>query len=75
MENDGDKIDWKDRYADKYIIRYDYVFKRYDVVSHQILRFFSTPYFYSKEIAQRAIDEIIIPFTKGELPCCKIWEE
>lgn len=32
-------------------------------------------YFASEEVAQRAIDEIIIPFERGELEVCKIWEE
>ena len=31
--------------------------------------------FVSKEIAQRAIDEIVIPFEKRELEVCKIWED
>lgn len=34
-----------------------------------------TIYFVSAEIAQRAIDEILIPFEKGELEVCEIWEE
>lgn len=74
MENDGDKIDWNDGEQVKYCIQYDYRCKAYSIrelLFSQIL----TVYFHTEEIAQRAIDEIIIPFNEGKLPCCEIWKE
>ena len=75
MENDGDKIDWGDDLIDKYAVYYDCHSNCYKVASYTILNIISTPYFYTYTIAQRAIDEIVIPFNEGKLPCCKIWEE
>ena len=63
MENDGDKIDWNDKNKKKYKIYQNktnkvfYVETNYEVKNNAI-------YFYSKEIANHAIKEIIEPFTK-----------
>lgn len=67
MQNDGDKINW-DNSSFKYFISYDYCKKEFCVDYYQ------TPYgcnlksamqyFYSVEVTQRAIDEIIKPFMK-----------
>ena len=32
-------------------------------------------YFVSEEVAQRALDEIIIPFEIKELEICQIWDD
>ena len=61
MIHNGDKLDWDDA-AHRYYIYYDHFCAKYrigDANNHQTI---NTIYFYSKEIAQRAIDEIIKPF-------------
>lgn len=63
MQNDGDKIDWSDSSTSKYRIAYDHTLNKicnilnYDIQTNCV-------YFYSAEIANRAIDEIILPFMK-----------
>ena len=62
MQNDGDKIDWNNNYQNKYYI--------YFINNGNLFVDYNTSYktqlvyFYTKEIAQRAIDEIIKPFMK-----------
>lgn len=68
MQNDGDKIKWNYWGQNKYFISYNYNTKKFapDFICGKfgsILKS-STEYFYSGEIAQRAIDEIVIPFMK-----------
>lgn len=75
MENDGDKIDWEKDKQLKYFIYFDKYAERYKVGFVIYLKSVGNIYFYSEEIAQRAIDEIIIPFNEGKLPCCEIWKE
>lgn len=62
MQNDGDKIDWKDRISDKYFIYFDHESDYFDIDTCCIFQYTECPYFHNKEIAQRAIDEIILPF-------------
>ena len=62
MQNDGDKIDW-DNDCRKYSIYYDYSVNKFIVEYYMHVKKQET-YFYSRETAQRAIDEIIIPFMK-----------
>ena len=62
MENDGDKIDWKDNYSAKYVILFDNKNKCFKVYRYSITKFNGSIYFSTEKIAQRAIDEIIIPF-------------
>ena len=63
MQNDGDKIDWSDKEHCKCSIYYDHYRKLFNISclfndqSNEI-------YFYSKEIAQKAITEIVLPFMK-----------
>ena len=75
MENDGDKIDWSVPNNKKYYVFYNHSAKKYDISFNDAYQNIGCIYFYSKEIAQRAIDEIIIPFNEGKLPCCEIWKE
>ena len=63
MENDGDKINWDNDDECKYYVYCYYPDKKFTVEYTVYIKFFE-PYFYTKEIAQRAIDEIIIPFIK-----------
>ena len=67
MQNDGDKIDWNVT-SRKYFITYDYRDEEFRVDYYQTsigcaLKS-TTEYFYSVDIAKRAINEIIIPFMK-----------
>ena len=60
MEHDGDKIDW-DRGGEKYYIFYNIESKKWLVGSIYYSWDF-TVFFYSSEIAEKAIKEIVIPF-------------
>lgn len=65
MQNDGDKIDWNVT-SRKYFITYDYRDEEFRVDYYQTsigcaLKS-TTEYFYSVDIAKRAIEEIVIPF-------------
>ena len=62
MQNDGDKIDWND-YNEKCFICYDTEIKNYEVGFSCNAKGNET-YFYTGEIAQRAINEIVLPFMK-----------
>ena len=67
MQNDGDKIDWNVT-SRKYFITYDYRDEEFRVDYYQTsigcaLKS-TTEYFYSVDIAKRAIEEIVIPFMK-----------
>lgn len=61
MENDGDKINWSGSEKNKYMIYYDTYHSKFEVNSNAT-NHYSFVYFYTKEIAKRAINEIIIPF-------------
>ena len=75
MENGWDDSLWDDRTISKYRVNYDLETRKYFVDFYFTFRVPGAIYYVSKEIAQRAIDEIIIPFEKGKLEVCKIWEE
>ena len=62
MQHDGDKIDWDDRTTKKSVIYYDSKNGRPQIDWFSCIRYHGCVYFYTKEIAQNAIDEIIIPF-------------
>ena len=74
MENGGNKIDWKNPNQSKYFIFQNTMADTWSVSSRLYNKKNDSVYFISQEVAQRAIDEIIIPFYKGELEVCKIWE-
>lgn len=62
MEHDGDKMDWNnDEY--KYYIYYSRYNGSWAIGSSD--EWDSVTYFYTEEIAQNAIDEIIIPFMEA----------
>ena len=63
MENDGDKIDWSNKFQTKYKISYNKINKEFYVNSNEEAKGY-TIYFYSREIARYAIKEIIEPFMK-----------
>ena len=65
MTHDGDKIDWSNDDTIKYKIYYDYNTKQFYVYDNQHHQIEGTIYFYSYDIAESAIKEIIEPFMKG----------
>lgn len=65
----------KNEKCPKYYIYYNPLYNYYDIEVSYAWNIMNTPYFTTKEIAKRAIDEIIIPFEKGELDVCKLLEE
>lgn len=62
MQNDGDKIDWSDYNTTKYRIYFDNKCKKFCIDSNQYYITTECTYFRTREIAKRAIDEIILPF-------------
>lgn len=62
MQNDEDKIDWDNEEQYKYIIMYDHGREKFCVDNWIGYKYQGTVHFYSEEIAQRAIDEIVLPF-------------
>lgn len=67
MQNDGDKIDWypqSDHCVDKYCIFYNNKLQQFNITINDVLKTQGTVYFHTKNVAQRAIDEIILPFMK-----------
>ena len=62
MEHDGDKIDW-DRGGEKYYIFYNTESKKWLVGSIYYSWDF-TVFFYSSEITEKAINEVVIPFVE-----------
>ena len=60
MENEGDKINW-DNDSKKYYIYYN-TFEKLFTVEWNIKYKSSSNYFYTKEIAKAAIEEVIKPF-------------
>lgn len=65
MQNDGDKIDWKTT-SGKYYIEYLCNVQKFGVsyLTHPMVVKYHMVYFNSVKIAQRAIDEIVLPFIK-----------
>jgi hypothetical protein len=64
MEHDGDKIDWENKYSLKFTCWYDHSNGKYEVGSHKYSHWLGTVSFYTIEIAQNAIKEVIEPFMK-----------
>ena len=65
MQNDGDKIDWDDIESCKYKIYRNHEDWTHEVDNNNYLCSVGEIYFYSKEIAQQAIEEVIRPFLKA----------
>lgn len=74
MENGWDDSLWEDT-DKKYCVFFDCSTEEYLITYSCSCKIEGAVYFKSIEIAQRAIDEIILPFEKGELEVCKILEE
>lgn len=65
--NEGWTPNWDNKNEIKWYIYYDYNFEKYETFNYCKVKDVGAVYFKSKEAAQRCIDEIIIPFEKGEL--------
>lgn len=61
MANGGDKIDWEDSDTYKYAIYYDCSTREF-CVNYFYFSKYSSVCFYSKEVAERAVNEVIKPF-------------
>lgn len=64
MQNDGDKIDWDNEFQRKYFIYYDIKYDKTFNIGEICYSHSQDIFFHTKEIAQRAIDEIVLPFMK-----------
>lgn len=62
MQNDGDKIDWETGKFDKWLVYYEKNSSSFKIADNCHQQTEGTIYFHTKEIAYRAIDEIILPF-------------
>lgn len=62
MQNDGDKIDWNNGEFDKWYIYYEKKSSSFTIADNCYQQSEGAIYFHTKKIAQRAIDEIILPF-------------
>lgn len=58
----------------KFYVDYDFKAKEYKVFNRHRNKPLNVVFFTTKKIAQRVINEIIIPFEQGKLEVCKIWE-
>lgn len=66
---------WYDLEMKKYYIVYSYKYQKYYIFEQKDnLRYINEIYFINKQIAQRALNEIIIPFQNKTLPICKLLE-
>lgn len=65
-EENNDEMDWDDADESKYYIYKDCMNKRWYIASNLTCRKIVI-YFSSRELAQRAIDEIVIPWERGEI--------
>lgn len=74
-ENGWSDVLWENSEIYKYFICYDLNCDKYCIGYNLTSKINNTVYFKTEEIAQRAINEIIIPFEKGELDVCKLLEE
>ena len=64
MEHDGDKIDWSN-VSDKWAIYYEYDTGRYKTAAWQTIHYLGHVFFNTREIAEKAITEIVKPFMKA----------
>ena len=64
MEHDGDKIDWSNHNQTKFLIGYDYPDRRFCADTYWGTKYLGGNFFYTREIAENAIEEIIKPFMK-----------
>lgn len=64
IQNGGDKIDWSNSATNKYCLFFNYEEKEIIIGENNCYQNIECQYFNTREVAQRAIDEIILPFIK-----------
>ena len=64
MEHDGDKIEWSDKSKYKYKLVFDYEDNKVVIDFNRVWGDIGVTCFYTREIAENAIKEIIEPFMK-----------
>ena len=64
MQNDWDKIDWSNTDQVKYYICFRERDRECDICNNLSCKNEGTTYFHTEKTAQRAIDEIVLPFMK-----------
>lgn len=62
MEHDGDKIDWEDYHQYKWYIYRMASPKCYGITYDQFSQNLGMVYFYSREAAELALEEVVLPF-------------
>ena len=75
MKNGWSDDLWKDVDILKYYIFYDHEGKVWEIGYTYRQEAVSRIHFISKEIAQQALNEIVIPFQNGRLEVCKLWDK
>lgn len=74
IEN-GWSDDLWDKESKKWFIVYDHANCKWMISYGFYCENIGVIHFVSEEIAKRALNEIVLPFNRGELEVCKIWEE
>ena len=74
IEN-GWSDDLWDKESKKWFIVYDHANCKWMISYGFYCEDIGVIHFVSEEIAKRALNEIVLPFNRGELEVCKIWEE
>lgn len=64
-----------DKESKKWFIVYDHANCKWMISYGFYCEDIGVIHFVSEEIAKRALNEIVLPFNRGELEVCKIWEE
>ncbi len=69
IENDGylSEEEKRDAAKEKFVIRFNQFDKKYPICQYTQLMLCDGIMFKSREVAQRAIDEVILPFERGEI--------
>lgn len=64
VQNGGDKIDWSNHNTDKCCLYFSHKEKTIVIENNNYLQNIGCTYFNTREVAERAINEIVIPFIK-----------
>ena len=65
--NEGWEPDWESTYQNKWYIYQSHQSHGWGVASYNQIQCMNEVYFKTKELAERAIEEVILPFERGEL--------
>lgn len=75
MENGWSDDLWEDKDIPKYYVFYNHEDKVWGIGHTYRQESASRIHFISTEIARQALNEIVIPFQKGRLEVCKLWDK